>query len=75
MHVTRAEINWEVSDSSYRTVYSLYSMCFNQAKSIPCAIKDPMALLLRLPVGRGGVINSPRFYSFSRVEIQATAHG
>ena len=32
-------------------------------------------LLLRLPVGRGGVLNSPRFCFFSRVESWATAHG
>ena len=32
-------------------------------------------LLLRLPVGYGGVLNSPRFCFFSRVESRATAHG
>ena len=35
-------------------------------------------LLLRLPVGYGGVLNSPRFcffYFFFRVESRATAHG
>ena len=32
-------------------------------------------LLLRLPVGRGGVINSPRFCFFSRVESRRNAHG
>ena len=31
--------------------------------------------LLRLPVGRGGVINSPRFWFFFRVESRRTAHG
>ena len=34
-----------------------------------------VSLLLRLPVGRGGVINSPRFRFFSRVESRRTAHG
>ena len=32
-------------------------------------------LLLRLPVGYGGVLNSPRFWFFFRVESWATAHG
>ena len=32
-------------------------------------------LLLRLPVGYGGVLNSPRFCFFPRVESRATAHG
>ena len=34
-----------------------------------------LALLLRLPVGRGGVLNSPRFCFFFDVESRATAHG
>ena len=32
-------------------------------------------LLLRLPVGYGGVLNSPHFCFFSHVESRATAHG
>ena len=32
-------------------------------------------LLLRLPVGRGGVLNSPRFCFFFDVESRASAHG
>ena len=44
-----------------------------------CGLKasKQLSLLLRLPVGRGGVINSPRFcfFFFSRVESRRTAHG
>ena len=32
-------------------------------------------LLLRLPVGRGGVLNSPRFWFFSVSEVGAALMG
>ena len=40
-----------------------------------CSVMSHVLLLLRLPVGYGGVLNSPRFCFFSRVESRATAHG
>ena len=35
----------------------------------------PVALLLRLPVGRGGVLNSSRFCFFFGVRSRRSAHG
>ena len=41
----------------------------------PCILCTDVMYLLRLPVGRGGVINSADSVFFLGVEIWATAHG
>ena len=45
------------------------------ARHNPESRKCEFEYLLRLPVGYGGVLNSPRFCFFFRVESRATAHG